>query len=444
MRQAPQPPPGRETLFRDNPLKKNVFSRGLIGIVVVFVSGAAWGQTGAREDYADRQLSLSTRINPEYDPEPVRIGDFLLSPSLTNALSFDDNVYRRDDGPMDDMIYTVTPSIGLRSDFARHALSAGAFLERGLYQDLTSENYTDYGANVGGTIDVTGQTSVPLRLSYTRDHVRRGLPDEFFAQEPTFFDLWDGTMSVVHDGGRLAMKLIANMQRIVFDNVTGTSGDVIDNGDRDRNIYSLYGSIGMPSAAVFAPFVYSNVLKLDYDRPVDDNGLNRDAMQYEAGVGTIINLSDVTAASFTLGGLDRQIEDASLDDIRDFTYGVNVKWEPSTLASFLLTGDRTVQETTRNDASAAVKSSLRLIMDYELFPNLILRPSASISEAEYEGDAGGRVVTSGGGMQLTYKMNQNLWLSTSYQYTNQVEKEPVEDLDEFDSNIVSISLRMQF
>lgn len=429
------------------PLKNNRFSGRAVlipAVVASLATGAtvALAQSKAREDYADKQLSITTRQNPAYDPQGLRMGDFTLFPSLTTGIVYDDNIYKNDDIKEGDLLYRSQAGFTLKSDFIRHALNIGASYENGTYRNLTGENYDDYSANIGARIDLTGQTSVPLSLSYMRDHVRRGSPDDIIADEPTYFSLWNATMGVVQQGHRLAMKVLADVRRYVFDNVKGLVNR--DNGDRDRNEYNLYTSVGMSPEAFFAPFVYSNILKVDYDRGLDENGFNRDAMQYEAGVGTIVNFSDVTSASFTVGRLERRADDPQFKDFGDFSYGVNLKWEPSTLASFLLSGDRTVKESIRSGVTASLSSSLRLTMDYEMFPNLIVRPSAAISENEYEGDVGGRTVTKGGGVQLTYKMNQNFWLTTSYQYTKQDEKEPGPGLQSYKDNTYGVSLKLQF
>jgi hypothetical protein len=427
------------------PLKNNDFSARslLLPILMTGVALGAGTAFGKAEDPGDKQLSINTRLNPAYDPQGIRVGDFIFSPSVSNSYKYNDNVYATELNRMHDFIYTVKPELRVRSDFVRHAFDASLYMERGMYRDIKSENYSDYGANMNARFDVTGQTNIPLKLSYTRQHVRRGGPDERTATDPTFYQLFDGSMGLIHEGQRLAMKIITTVQRYIYDNTVGLAG-TIDNGDRDRNEYSLYASLGMNSEAIFAPFVYGNILKVDYDRAFDNNNLDRDAMQYEAGVGTIINFSDVTSASFTLGRLHRTAEDPTLSDIGDFTYGVNFKWEPSPLASLLLSGDRTIKESTIDGVSGSIASSLRVNVDYELFPNLIVSPSAGLVERDYQGPAGGRTVTTDAGLQFTYKMNQNLWLTTTYQYTNQDEKEPAPDLTSYKSNLYGVSLKLQF
>jgi len=428
-----------------NALKNNGFSAKsailpAIALGLVSASGPALANV---KDFGDENLSISTRLNPAYDPQGYRMGDINFRPSLTNALKHTDNVYATNVNQIHDLIYTVKPSIDIKSDFVRHDLHAGAWLEKGTYRDISSEDYEDWSTNVGGRLDLTGQTSMPVDLSFTRQHVRRGSPDERSSLKPSMYSVFEGTMSLIHQGQTLAMKVIANLKRFVFDDTIGLAG-TIDNGDRDRNRYNLYTSVGMNSEAFFAPYVYSNIVKLDYDRAFDDNNFNRDSFEYEGGVGTIINFSDITRASFTVGRVHRDMQDRQFDDISAMTYGVNLIWEPSTLASFLLEGDRTIQESTGNNVSASVDSALRLTVNYELFPNLIVQPSAGVVERDYKGGAGGKTQTLDGRLQMTYKMNQNMWFTTTYQYINQDLKESGPGLTEYKSNTYGVSMKLQF
>lgn len=413
------------------------------GVIATGVwAGHAVAQTQVK-DPGKQQLSITTRQNPAYDPQGVRLGSFVISPSVSAGATYNDNVYARDTNRVEDVLFTVRPDISIRSDFARHDIQARLFLERGEYRKTTGENYTDYGASISGRLDVAGQTAIPFSASYTHDQERRGSPENRNATEPTTYDLWQATTGIVRSGQTIATKLLATVRRYVYDNAKSAFGTV-NNSDRDRNDYNLYASVGMSPDVVFAPFIYGNVRKIDYDNERDNNGQNRNAMEYEAGVGTIINVSDVTSASFTVGHLERQADDRALRDLSGMSYGVNVKWEPSTLASFTLSGERSIAETTISGSTGSIDSSLRFAMDYEMFPNLILQPSAGLKERDYNGPAGGRTLTTDAGMQFTYKMNQNLWFTGLYRYTKQEEKEESPDLTAYEANTYNLSLKLQF
>lgn len=439
------PDHGRHQRIFRNSLKNFSFSGKFFAVLLVFCTQAAFAAPAYAnvKDPGDENLSITTRLNPAYDPQGFRLGDFNFRPSMTNALKYTDNVYATNINKMHDVIFTVHPEIDIRSDFVRHDLYAAAFFEKGKYNDIGGEDYEDWGGSIGGRLDITGQTNIPLDISYTRQHVRRGSPDERASLEPSMYNLLESTAALIHEGHTLAMKMIAGFKRYVFDDTIGLTG-TIDNGDRDRNQYSLYTSLGMNSEAILAPFVYTNLVSLNYDRSRDDNGFNRDAFEYEAGAGTIINFSDVTRASLSVGRVHRNTDDPQFSDISATSYNVNLMWEPSTLASFLLEGNRTIQESTNNGVAASIDSALRLTVNYELFPNLIVQPSAGVIERDYEGTSGGKTLTVDGQLQMTYKMSQNFWFTTTYQYINQDEKETGPGLVGYTSNNYGVSMKLQF
>ncbi|HEU4839490.1 MAG TPA: outer membrane beta-barrel protein [Micavibrio sp.] len=406
------------------------------------VSTAALAQQ-LHQTPGDEKLSIRTRMNPAYDPSGLRVGDFTFSPSITNSLRYTDNVYATDVGKMHDFIYAVRPELNIKSDFVRHEISAGFSAERGLYHDITSENYTDYNASLRGHLDVTGQTSVPIDFSYRRAHTLRGSPDDRVSSSPTVFDFFKAGTGIVHKGQTLVMKVLADAQRYIFQD-NSIPGGRIDNSDRDRDELSLYTSVGFSEEGYFSPYIYSNLKGIDYDKSSDRSGINRDSNEYEIGVGTIASISDITRASFNIGYLNRDMSDRNFDDIGALTYGFNVAWEPSPLVMFLLEGNRTTQESILTGASASVTSDIGLTMDYELFPNVFLYPTVGYQERDYEGID--KIVTSyRAGINGTYKMNQNLWLSLSYRFITQEEDgEDTTGEDEYDGNTYGLSLKLQF
>lgn len=409
---------------------------------MLWTSGAAMAQQ-LHQTPGDEKLSIRTRMNPAYDPSGLRVGDFNFSPSITNSLRYTDNVYATDIGKVHDFIYAVRPELNIKSDFVRHEIGAGFSAERGLYRDITSENYTDYNASLSGRLDVTGQTSVPMDFSYQRAHYLRGSPDERSSSRPTVFDLFKAGAGIIHKGQTLVMKVLADAQRYIFQD--NSSGDVeIDNSDRDRDELSLYTSVGFSEEGYFAPYIYSNLKDISYASSGSRQGFNRDSNEYEIGVGTIASISEITRASFNIGYLNRDMSDKALDDIGALTYGFNLAWEPSPLVMFLLEGNRTTQESVLSGASASVVSDIGLTMDYELFPNVFLYPTVGYQERDYEGID--KVVTSyRAGINGTYKMNQNLWLSLSYRYITQEDNgEDTTGEDEYDGNTYGLSLKLQF
>lgn len=431
------------TLKMNKPLKKrNVFS--ILFICVCFATSLFYPCEGAlanvRPVGAD-QLSVLRRENPAYSPIGLRAGDFILHSGITTGWQYTDNVYARKDA-ISDYRYTVTPSLTINSDFIRHSLGFSLSGEKGFYNKVKSENYTDYAAQVNGRVDLSGQTTLPFSLSYVQDHYRRGSEDERAGTEPTVFNLVEGTAGVIRKGQTMMVQVIGNVKDYTFKKINSAAG-LIDNSDQDRTNLSLYTSAGIQDDAIIAPFVYSELTKIEYDQKTSNSGVMRSSSGYEFGAGSVLNFSKVTRASFNLGYLSREYDDARFAEVSGFTYGIDLVWEPSTLTSFELKGNRSIEETIALRASSSVASSLGLSVTYELFPNVILNPNVGYKINEYEG-IDRTVETANAGLSVNYKMNQNLWLSTSYGYITQNESGRDAGSREYDANTLNLSLKLHF
>lgn len=386
-------------------------------------------------------LSVDPKANEAYTAHGVRIADFVISPALDTSIKYTDNVYADDINKEHDVIYTVRPSINIKSDFIRHEVSANFSAERGMYNDISSENYTDYMASVAARLDITGQTSLPFGVSYAKKHYTRESLDDLAGVEPTTFDLFKTSAGLVHLGQSIAIKILTDVERYVFDD-TRTAIGVIRRGTQDRNQYSLFSSIGMAEKVVFAPFLYVNVKMVDYDER-DVAGIDQDANNYEFGAGTIVNISDVTRAMFRAGHITRKPDDSRRNDFSDYTYAGDFIWSPSTLASFTLSGERSIQETYEAGSSARIDDRLTLAMNYELYANLFLKPYVGLYYSDYKG-IDKEIQGYNAGLDATYKMNRNIWLSAAYRYITQDESGVVASNDDYNTNTYNLSLRMQF
>lgn len=424
---------------------RNVMASSMLGLSLLFCAAySSASALGAIRNPADELLlSVNTRTNPAYDPQGIRAADFVFSPAITAGTRYNDNVYATDRNEKSDLIHRLTTRLAANSDFIRHRINFSIEAERGIHQKETQENYTDYKASVSGQIDVSGQTTIPLLLNYERNHIKRGSPDDLIALSPTEYDLWTASSGLVHAGRSFMVKILATLRDYNYSDGRSSSGALVRHSDRDRSEKSLYASIGLPEEGYFAPFVYGEVTDIDYDTGSDLNGLNRNSKGYEIGAGSIVNVSRMTKTSFHAGYVQRKTEDARLSDTGHLTYGVNIVWEPSTLASFTLSGHRRFNETLQSGSPGRIESNIGLSMNYEIFPNLFLRPAVNYTISDYEG-IDREVEHISGEIGSTYKMNQNLWLSGSYRYITQEETGSRQNQRDFENNVFDLSLKLQF
>ena len=426
------------------PEKKNISrrSRGFAAFLTILLAAGCWSTYSFAnlKTFGDDNIYLDSLYDPAYDPNGLKLGDFTLYPSVTGGWKYTDNVFAQEDAVSDSILVT-RPSLSIRSDFVRHKFDIRAFAEQGRYRDFGTEDYDDYGVLADTRLDITGNTSLPFTFGYSRLHEDRETPDNNENIEPLVYQLTEATVGIVHEGQRIAAKIISGFKRMVYDSARTISG-IFDTSDRDRDIYSLYTSVGITPDAVFAPYVYNQFLSLDYHS--DLGGISRNSTEMEYGAGSIINISEITNISLNIGKKRRNFDDTFFDDIDALTFGANLSWQPLERLGFLLEADRTIQEATFAGTSASINTSLRLSANYQFRQNLFFQPSLGVLERDYKGVSGGRIVTQNIRLETLYKMNPNMWLTASYQYTDQEEKEDAPGLESFNRNLYGVTLKIQF
>ncbi|MBU1396912.1 MAG: outer membrane beta-barrel protein, partial [Gammaproteobacteria bacterium] len=106
---------------------------------------------------ATRPMRSVFPIQPKEFPG-IAWGSFLAYPELSLAATYDDNIYAERTAVTEDVVYTLSPSLGLKSNWKQHALNfdGGADFDR--YRDNDSEDVDDYWLGFDGRYDLSPRT----------------------------------------------------------------------------------------------------------------------------------------------------------------------------------------------------------------------------------------------------------------------------------------------
>src|SRR5512139_2865648 len=131
-------------------------------------------------------------------------GSFLAYPELSLAAIYDE---RRN--PVDDVIYTLSPSLALKSNWKQHALNFDAGGDFDRYHTHDTEDVNDYWAGFDGHYDVTGSSNVFGGARHSRDHEDRSTPgalDPTVQTEPTRYDHEEAHLGIAHASGAFRLR----------------------------------------------------------------------------------------------------------------------------------------------------------------------------------------------------------------------------------------------
>ncbi len=85
---------------------------------------------------ADRGIGVRDRYKPEYAPLGIKAGAFTIRPEIEAAAEYNDNVFAADVGEEEDVVFRITPSVEVESDWSRNALGLRARLVDWRYSDF--------------------------------------------------------------------------------------------------------------------------------------------------------------------------------------------------------------------------------------------------------------------------------------------------------------------
>jgi len=388
------------------------------------------------EDAVPRGETVRNRARPELDALGLHVGSFYIFPSLTNSVSYNDNVFASQSDAVSDLIYTLTPEVAVRSDWNRHAIGVSAGGRLGFYFDETAENYKDAFVSALGQVDVSSSTVLRSNISFRRGHEQRGDPDDAGGAEPGIFYTFAGGLQGSHRFNRLTISAGADVRRLDYEDVDRAGGGVIDQDDRDRMIYRPAVRAAYQFHPGYSAFVRTQGVIVRYEQSTDNNGFKRDSQGFDVVGGAEVDLTGLLFGDVFAGVRQRYYEESRFDSVFGPVIGATLTWIPTGLTTVTLRADSQIIDSTGVNTSGYNSTALGLTVDHELLRNLILTGGGGFRYDDFEGvDRVDRFVT--GTVGADYLWNRYLTLGTRYVFSYRDSDSPGND---YVRNLISVLL----
>ncbi len=364
-----------------------------------------------------RGETVRTRQKPELDALGIHAGSFFIFPSIRQNITYDDNIFSSDGNEQSDVIYSVLPSVNVRSDWNQHSLNFSAGADIGVYFEDSDENYQDYRASVAGTVDVTKSTRVRASGSYNHLHESRGNPDDVGGVNPTELDQFRAGLSGTHRFNRVAVTAGGTFEHIDYDDARTALGGNVNNDDRDRNVFTPALEVGYQIVPQYVAFIRGEGRVVRYRQSIDDNGFNRDSDGYSILGGAKIDITDVIFGDVFAGYRRRNYDDPAFSSTDGFVIGSDIKWNPTRLTTVGLNLNRRIVETARIASSGYVSTAVGARVDHELLRNLVLNAFFGYRRDDYE-EISREDDNYRAGVGANYAMNRHFILNAGYVFRN--------------------------
>lgn len=359
----------------------------------------------------DKYEAVMDRAQPEFDPEPVRLGAFLVRPQADLSVTATDNVYASSTVKESDVIARVGARVAADTNWSVHALGGEVSAHRNEYLDLGDESTTDLTARLGGRLDVTRALSLGgYVFGVDSAEPRTDFANDFGADGPIKYTRTGAVAEANYRNDRVRFENSVGVTDENFeDGRTITGGFNIDQDFRDRSVTLARSRLSYaltPDLAVFAQGSYTDS---NYDnlQVIAGAPRSRDSKGYTVAGGVDFELSALVRGDIAVGYLDEKKDDNFFADVSGLSVDGRMQWFPTRLTTVSLNAGRRVVDTGAFDSPSAVETAYGARVDHELRRNIILSAYGNAFNYDYQ-ETDREDETLEFGAIATYKMNKRV------------------------------------
>ncbi|ADZ69274.1 hypothetical protein SL003B_0844 [Polymorphum gilvum SL003B-26A1] len=341
----------------------------------------------------------------------LRVGTFTIRPQMTLTTGWTDNA-QGSAGGSGSYYTSLAPDVTVSSDWSRHRLDLalrGAYV---VYPDSSADDDPSLSVSGALRLDLSDQTAVNTNAawSYSRE-------DASSAENPSGDGDVHGlnaSVGVTQAAGLLGVTLRGDIERTVYTAAPATGR----RGGRDNTVLSASLRLDGLTGAMLEPFVEGTVLHRSFDHTCSDALCERrDAVGYQAKVGTRILAGPKLAGEIGAGWRVERLDDARLRDLAGVVAEGSLVWSPSRLTTVTGGVGTAFNATDIDGASGSILYSADLRVAHAFSDRLTGEVGAGYSLRTYQGMAlDERTATGLAG--ATYALTRNVALTASYTYRN--------------------------
>ena len=381
---------------------------------------AVQSYASAQESYFERNryTSVTERAQPEFDPIPIRLGQFEARPELDAEVGYRSNLYATSQNETEDTLIVLRPSVTAQSTWSRHDLGFRLNANSVNYADNNDESYIDYGAQVFGTLDVSSQTAVSANVSFNeKNEPRSAAASVVNAQEPTQYQTFAGSLQANHETGRLRLRGRVEATDFDYDDASLIGGGTRDQDFRDHTETVTSARVSWAVERDWAVFGEASYVDRSYDQQTPGS-VDRDTEGVIGRAGVNFELPMLIRGDVAVGYQSFDYADPAIDGVDGASVQANAQWFPSQLTTVSASAERRVTDPGLVDSPATMLTSLGVGVDHELKRNIIVGGGIDFANFDFEGiDREDDRYTIR--LNSTWKLNRNVWLSGQVEHADQ-------------------------
>lgn len=345
-----------------------------------------------------------------FEPIGVRVGTFLLRPSIEVGYGVDTNPNRTPGGPRSNFTQ-VLPEIQAKSEWSRHELGATLRGSYYAYDSLSSLNRPTADTKVFGRVDATRDLRFEGEGRFLLGTDNPGSPNlQAGLAELPIFTTWGGTGGVAQRFNRLDLSVKGSVDRTEYADSKLTDGSTVSNADRNYYQYRVQGRASYELTPGLKPFV-----EIDADRRVHDAGdaVDRSSNAFTPKAGMTFEFVRYLTGEVSVGYVTRDYVSPDFQTLRGWLLDASLVWVATGLTTATFTANSRADETTLAGSPGTLRRDVGLQVDHAFRRWLVGTLKAGFGQDEYVGVDRVDNRTSLSAI-VTYKYSREIWLKGEF------------------------------
>ena len=393
------------------------------------------------ETFGPQPRRRSTAEVDPYAPLGVKVGSFLLRPSIEQNVGYDTNPNRLSGQQKGSAEFRTEGALALASDWERHSLTAALRGAYAWYPSVISANRPDADAAIDLRLDALRDTRIDLGATYRLSTQQPGSVEQpLVGTSRAFVQDLGAAAGVTQTFGRLAVGLRGSVARTIYDPLDVGDGTQVSQADRNVTVYNLRLRTGYEVTPGVQPYVEVNVSRRQYDQQFDSSGYERSSNGLNGRVGSTFEISRILTGEINVGYGEWTFDDPRLAPLRGPVADASLIWAATPLTTVTLRGTASFSDTIVSGSSGATLRGASVEVSHALLRNLTIAANAGITRTVYEGDP---IREDGftGGVRVEYRLTRAVAVKASF--THERLNSTLVGTD-YTANVYRLGLKLQF
>ena len=407
---------------RPDPLRPEFFMRVAALAAAVTVAGAAVARAQSLDAYfpagipgygTQQGVTVLSRQRPLYDEPGVRVGDFVIRPTLDESFGYNSNLLGISGTPGSFLVKT-SPAISAYSDWSRDRVGVSLSLDNYAYLNTPRQNETDANVSIGGAYTI-GRSDLDLAYSHLSLHQTGTEVGALASDLPIHYSVDDVRTDYTIDLGRLSFVPNVDLSDYNFDNATILG---VNTGQQYRDRVVATGGVTTRYELSDANHLLLVLQGVDshYTQPQPGQPTNN-STSFLAMAGIDYQANGVFRYRLLAGVEHRDFASSTFKSRTAPIVQAGVIWTPTGLTTVTGTVSRTIEDVTAEGTEGYVYNNANIVVDHEYLRNVLLQGRVGFQAAQFLGGGSQDSYSIGGG--VTWLLNRHMRLSANYDYVDQ-------------------------